>query len=163
MTQQDRTSIYFGMIDHSAELTGTQLYVDPVAVDGGNWDTLITDAGTSVKDILVTSIATMTKLNFTNVTVSMIVDQAAGSIPSAADAQREWALQFIYVDTDNSNKRYRFSVPAPLDAVVPSGTDVVNLANVIVAAFITVIETYCVSPDGGAIEVIEGRLIGRNS
>lgn len=159
----DRTQVHFGMVDHSGESSGTILYFDPVAVDGTNWDSLFTDVGTSVHDLVKAGIVTMTKLNMTRTIASIVVDESAGSLPSEADAQREWAIRFVYIDLDNSNKKYSFTVPAPTDAVVPSGTDVVNLANITVAAFVTLIETYCKSPDGGDIEIVEARLIGRNS
>lgn len=163
MAADDRTAVHFGMIDHSGEQTGTLLYFDPVAVDGTNWDTLFTDVGTSVHDIIKAGIITLTKLNMTRTIASVVVDQSAGSIPSAADAQREWAIRFVYADIDNGNKKYSFTIPAPVDAIVPSGTDVVNLGQALVAAFVTLFETYCLSPDGGAVEVLSAQLIGRNS
>lgn len=163
MAATDRSALFFGMVDHSAEQSGTLLYVDPVAVDGTNWDTLITDVATSVHDLLKAGIITITKLNMTRTTLSIIVDESAGSIPAAADAQREWYIKFLYQDTDNGNKKYTYTIPAPVDAVVPSGTDEVSLANVLIAAWVTLFEAYCLSPEGGAVDVLSARIGGRNS
>jgi hypothetical protein len=85
--------------------------------------------------------------------------------PSTATAQREIAVKVKYIDTV-TNKPYFFTVGGPaVTFYPPQGVpgDYIPLNNVVFAAFITVLETNLVSPVGNPIQVVEGRLIGRNS
>ena len=153
--------VHYGMIDKSGERSGTKVHFAAIAADGANWDETFTDAGTSTHDLVKAAIVTLTKLNMTRTVASIEVDQSLESLPSAADAQREWKLLFTWT-TDLGDKG-SFTIPAPVDAVVPTGTDVVNLDNVLVAAAIAVFEADLVSPGGELITITGCRVVGRNN
>ena len=154
------STLHFGMIDKSGEQSGVLLHIDAPA-DGDDYDAII-DPVTGIHQLLKDALIPLTKLNLTRTILSVEVDTSSGSLPSAADAQREWAIRFTYKDL-TTNRKYSFTVPAPVDAVVQSGTDEVDGGNLLIAAFITAVEAYCKSPDGNDIDVQSGRIIGRNS
>lgn len=151
--------VHYNYIDHSAERTRTQLYFADVASDGSNYGDLF-DAVTGSVDILRIALDVITKLNETNVLASIEAHIAAGTLPSDATAQRETAIRFVYID-NVTNKRYRFDVPAPADAFVPTGSDEVNMAAAVVITFKGIFEAQCVSPVGNPVTLISGRFVGR--
>lgn len=156
------TQVTYGMIDHSGERTGVQLWFPDIAADGGNWDDLFTTALTNRYDVIKIPLAALTLCNLTRSTASAVVDESAATIPADAQAQREKGMRFFYVDTVTGD-RGNFTVPAPDDAAIPSGTDQVNMANAVVAAFVTVVEANAVSRDGNPIDIQSARIVGRNS
>jgi len=162
MPVANSTPVHIGMVDKSGEQTGTMLYFEPILDDGTNWDDLFDQGGANIYDIVKVPMILLTKLNLTRSIASVEVERSSGTLPAAADAQREWATRFVYLDTV-TNKKYSFTIPAPVDSIVQEGTDVVDLGNALVAAFITVFEANCVSPEGNAVSVLSARVIGRNS
>lgn len=154
------TKVTVSLIDHSAELTRTQFYLDDIAADGSNWASI-----TAAIDLLVAGLLVATDCDHVSTTVSVDYDFGDGVPPATVTAQREIAIQVTYRDTVTGEKG-RFTVPGPVTGFYPpTGVkgDYIPLDNVIFAAFILVIEANMVSRDGNAIEVVEGRLIGRNS
>lgn len=151
------TPVHFGLIDHSAENSGVLLNMAAIEDDGSNIPDIITSMG-----LLKTAIALVTLLNFTNITASVTLDRTPATLPSSVYAQRELALRFLYTDTV-TNKKYSYTVPAPDTSFIAAGTDEIPLSNLAIAAFITVVEANCVSPDGNPITHTGVRLVGRNS
>lgn len=155
------TPITFGMIDHSAELTRTKVYFPDIDADGLNWPTLFAPA-TGSYDLLKVSLITLTDLNLTTSRMGQEIDSSVPTPPSDPKAQREMAVRFIYVD-DVTGKKYRFDIPGPPDAIIQSGTDVIDLADVLVAVFKIDFEAQCVSEVGNAVTITSARLVGRRN
>lgn len=85
-----------------------------------------------------------------------------GTLPSSPYAQRELRALFTCVDT-GTGKKFVVGIPCPdLADMAIAGTDVINLANVEVAAYVAAVELHTVSPQGNAVSVISGKLVGRN-
>jgi hypothetical protein len=158
-----RTPVFYGMIDRSGEQTGTQVYLTDLADDGGNFDTVLTNATTGDYDVVKAAIITLTDCNMTRSIASLVVDQSVGTVPSVWSAQRELAVRFTYQD-ETTLKKYSFTIPGPNSDITQEGTDVIDLSgNIIVAAAVTVFEAKLRSPDGNNITILAAKLIGRNS
>lgn len=156
------TPIRVGMLDHSGERTSCTVYMEEIAANGSNWPDLFAPA-TGSYDIFKAGLIAITKLNLTRTTAPIEVDQSVESVPSEATAQRETAIRWSYVD-DVTGKKYRFDTPAPVDALLQSGTDVIDIvANVGAAAFVAIFEAQCVSPDGNAVTMTGARFVGRRN
>lgn len=84
--------------------------------------------------------------------------------PTASDAQVELKFLFTY-EGDTSKKKFRFEVPTPDTSKVLPGTDIVDITDSDIAAFITATETLGRSPDSDTetITVLDARLVGRNN
>lgn len=83
--------------------------------------------------------------------------------PASTSAQVELKFMFSY-EGNTSKKRFQFEVPTPdLSKVLP-GSDMVDLADADIAAFVTAVETIGRSPDSDTeeITVLDARLVGRN-
>lgn len=83
--------------------------------------------------------------------------------PSDPGAQVELKFQFTY-EGATSHKKYRIEIPTANPALTVAGTDLVDLADTDVAAFVTAFETLAKAPDDDTegVSIIEGRLVGRN-
>lgn len=151
--------VRIGMIDHSGERSSTALhFAEPV---DGNLAPIITET-TGAYDVVKAAFIGLTAANLTRSTLTYLVDVSPGTLPADEHAQRELKLQIRYVD-DVTGESFRIEVPAPQAGVIPSGTDVVPLTNVPLAAFITVFEGQCVTPRGNSLTVVGARIVGRNS
>ena len=86
-----------------------------------------------------------------------------GTLPSSPYAQRERRAIIQCVDNSEGNY-FDVGIPAPdmSDMAVP-GTDVINLQDVEVAAYVTALETWAVSPAGNALTVVKGIVKGVNN
>lgn len=161
MTALGTTSkVHFGYRDRSGELTGTQLHFAPI--DDGADNSAILDPTTGAIAVVGTAAALLTKCRQAGDTLSIKTDNGLSGLPTAADAQREWAIRFRYQD-DVTSKLYRFDIPAPIDAVVQDGTDQIDMAETLVAAFKVAFEANCVSQDGNAVTLLDGRIVGRRN
>lgn len=150
----------FAYLDHSAETTHCQLHFDPVqgaASNDGIWNA-VTGKVFLMKDAL----DTITRLSPAGVTASLQLEANAASLPADALAQREIAIRWSYRDL-TTGKMYRFDTPGPVDAIVPTGTDDVNMASVAVLAFKAVFDANVISEDGNSVSLESGRLVGRRS
>lgn len=154
------TKFNIGTIDHSGENSRTGLYVEDL--DNTNYDTLLLPT-TGKYDLLKAGFILLTKLNLTRSTMSNVIDTSVGALPADPTAQRELAMRVTYVD-DVTNKKYRYDVPSPVDALIQSGTDVVDIENnVAFTAWKTLFEANAVSPDGNAVTIIGARIVGRSN
>ncbi len=152
------TALTFNMIDHSGEKSRTKVYLEDVESDGSNWDDILTSEG-----LLRTALYITTDMAEVGSDLSVSVHTGSAVPPATETAQREIAIRVKY--RDSTNGRYgHFTVPGPKTTFYPpTGSDVVPLDNVIFQAFIVVLEANLVSRDGNAIEIVEGRLIGRSN
>ena len=87
----------------------------------------------------------------------------SNALPGTPNAQIELKLQFNY-EGDTSHKKFRIEVPTADPAKLIAGTDVVDLTDSEVAAFITAFEAIGRSPDADTetVTVLNARLVGRN-
>lgn len=83
--------------------------------------------------------------------------------PADPGAQIELKFQFTY-EGATSHKTYRVEIPTANPALTIAGTDLVDLTDTDVAAFVTAFETLAKAPDDDteSVNIIEGRLVGRN-
>jgi hypothetical protein len=154
------TKVHFSYLDHSAEKTRTQLHFAPVDTTGDN-GTLLT-AGTGTIGEMQIALNLLTKLPDAGVVISLPFDTASPALPLDATAQREVAIRWSYSD-NTTGKKYRFDLPAPIDDIVPTGSDDVNMAAAEVIAFKIVFDANCKSEVGNAVTLISGRFVGRRS
>lgn len=91
---------------------------------------------------------------------STVIDNAS---PAESEAQVELKFMFTY-EGDTSKKKFRFEVPTPDTAKVLPGTDIVDLTDSDIAAFVTATEALGRSPDSDTetITILDARLVGRN-
>jgi hypothetical protein len=150
----------FAYLDHSAEVTHTALHFEPLFSDASNVGVLDTPAGSVA--LIGTALALITKLPQAGTTMSVQLDTSTPSIPTDATAQRETAIRWTYADT-TTGKKYRFDVPAPIDDIVPTGTDEVNMASLDVIAFKAVFDAEVRSEVGNGVALISGRFVGRHN
>jgi len=96
---------------------------------------------------------------------SLKVELQAGSItlPSDEDAQREAGLRIFYHDTTN-NKKYHVTIPGPDKSLMAvQATDIVDWAGTEMAALEAAFEANVLSPDGNAVSIDKGTLVGRRN
>lgn len=155
------TPVSMGLIDHSGEATSINFHMASIEADGSNWPDLFAPT-TGGYDVLKAALIACTACNLTRSTASIVVETSVGSVPSDDYAQRELAVRVTYVD-NVTNEKFRFDIPGPVAGLIPTGTDVIPLTNILLAALATDFETQCVSPRGNACTVIGARLVGRKS
>lgn len=85
------------------------------------------------------------------------------AVPSDQHAQVELKFQFTY-EGNTSKKKYRFEVATPDTSKLIAGTDMVDFTDPAIAALVTAAETVGRTPDSDTetINILEGRLVGRN-
>lgn len=156
----DYSNVHFSYRDRSSELTRSQLHFQPIDDSGDNSGVL--DPTTGAIAVVGTALSLLTKCVQAGTTLSIKLDNGTAGLPAAADAQREWAIRWRYQD-DVTGKYYRFDTPAPIDAVVQAGTDIIDMSDALVVAFQAAFEANCISEDGNAVTLIDGRVVGRRS
>lgn len=155
------TPVRWGWLDHSGERTKTTLHFTELAGDGSNYTDFSSPVGK--RGLMGTALQAITKLQHTSTILSQTLNTSVESIPADQTAQREIAIRWVYAD-NVTGKKYRFDTPAPVDVLLQSGTDVIDLAaNVAALAFKDAFELNCVSPDGNAVTMISARFVGRRS
>lgn len=96
---------------------------------------------------------------------SLRVEMAAGSVATPSDdfAQRELGLRIFYIDT-TTNKKYHVTIPGPdASLMVSSGFDEVDWSGAEMAALETAFEANVLSPDGNAVQITTGKIVGRRN
>lgn len=82
--------------------------------------------------------------------------------PTNPNAQRERKFLVTYEDT-TTLALYRLEIPcADLTGRMIPDTDLVDLTNTQIAAWITAFEALCRSPEGNAVVVVRMQAVGRN-
>lgn len=83
-------------------------------------------------------------------------------VPVSPYAQRELGLMVSYTD-NTTHRSYRITIPGPDWANLgQANSDLVDPAAAGWTTLVTALEAHVVSPDGNAITVTGGRLVGRN-
>jgi hypothetical protein len=93
------------------------------------------------------------------------VEMAAGSVtlPTDENAQREAGLRIFYHDATN-NKKYHVTIPGPDKSLMAvQGFDYVDWAGAEMVALETAFEANVLSPDGNAVVIDKGTLVGRRN
>jgi len=151
----------YTFLDYSGEKSVVEVALP--AIDGVNLLTLteaaldwIAGAGLAqvIKEL---SLCTMVK---SQVHLEPEVGQA--TLPPDPMAQREMGLMVTYQDVVNT-KKYRITIPGPdMDTLGVPGTDLVKSDDTLWTDFVTAFEAGARSPDGNAVNILEGRFVGRN-
>lgn len=153
------THVSVNLYDHSGEVTRCQFFVPAILADGSNYGAVNTAI-----DNLRTALLVATDCSHINTTISIQQATGTGALPAAVTAQREIAVRIKYRDQITGEIGF-VTCPGP-DTLFypPQGVkgDFIPLDNAIFAAFILVIEANMKSPAGNAVDVLEGRLVGRN-
>jgi hypothetical protein len=84
--------------------------------------------------------------------------------PASSNAQVELKFLVSY-EGDTTKKKFRHEIPTPDTSKVLPGTDIVDLTDTDVAAYVTAFETIGRSPDDDTetVTVLDMRLVGRNN
>lgn len=145
-------------LDHSGEKSSTAFNVATPSGAAYDWDALaaIVDGIIDVfEDVCLC----------TRGPESVRVELAAGAVtyPASEDAQREAGLRIFYHDT-TTNKKYHLTIPGPDKSLMAvAGTDRVDWAGTEMAALETAFEANVLSPEGNAVSIDGGRLVGRRN
>lgn len=154
------SEVRMAMLDGSGESSSVTFYVPAIAADGANYASITGALGDI--PVLGTAIDALCGLTHTKTTMSITLDQNTAVLPAVSE-QREDAVRISYQDTVTF-KKYRFDIPAPVDAIFQAGTDVVDIvSNVTFLAFSAVFNANAVSPDGNAVVIIGARRVGRHN
>lgn len=146
-----------GVRDYSDEVSVTRINfgaVTAVSIAGlltewGNWKTAL---GNIILGVLGRE--------------QLVMDNTVLSNASPVDSNAQVELKFLFTyEGDTSKKKYRFEVPTPDTSKVIAGTDIVDITDTDVAAFITATETLGRTPDDDTetITILDARLVGRNN
>lgn len=91
------------------------------------------------------------------------VTLGSDAYPTDEEAQRELALRIFYQD-DVTGKKYHVSLPGPqLPLMVSLGFDVVSWSGAEMIALETAFEANVLSPDGNAVSIVTGTIVGRRN
>jgi hypothetical protein len=154
------SDVRYGYRDRSNELTHSLVHFPPIQDDADNSGILDPAVGSIA--VVGSALALLTKCRQAKDSLSLQVGAGLAGLPTAADAQREWAIRWSYQD-NVTLKFYRFDTPAPIDAVVQDDTDKILMSNALVIAFKTAFEANCVSPVGNPVTLISGVIAGRRN
>ena len=127
-----------------------------------NIEDLILQADFNQAGSLAAAIAALSLLTPISAQVMASSVKEAQVIPGNVYAQRELAVLAEY--TDNvSGKKYHISIPGPdwTNLAAPN-SDLVDTTKAAWVAFKNAFESKAKSPDGNAVTVTGGRLVGRN-
>lgn len=153
-----RVSLTF--LDASGEKSTVTYYT--AALDAGNIAAIENNADFAVAATLAANIASCSLCTPISSQIADEVAKAAQTPPGSNYAQREIGLLVTYSDTV-TGKTYHMTIPGPDWANMGlAGSDQVDPADAAWLAFVADFEAGAVSPDGNAITVAGGRLVGRN-
>jgi hypothetical protein len=145
-------------MDNSRELSVTGVNIPTIT--SGNFGTILTGGEPAALAAAIKAVSLCTPVQET---VSLSPIKYAAVLPSSAYAQRELALRVSYQDNTTLSK-YTFTVPGVDWAVIGlAGTDKVDETNELWTSLVSAFEAGAVSPDGNAVSVLGGRLVGRNN
>lgn len=117
------------------------------------------DLAAGVADALKDAVWELTRSTFLRSRFTHFIEPG-NSYPTDPLAQNEVKAMFRYRDASN-NKIYRFEIPGYNLIGKIAGQDNIDLEATEVAALITALGDFR-GPNGGAIEVLSGKLVGRN-
>lgn len=150
----------FSILDHSNEVSSMGAYLPDITA--ANYEAVTGDgAGQSVGEIRL-AMNPLILGNHLRRTVTSDVYADVATLPANGAAQRERKARFTYRDTVNA-RLGSFEVPTfDSETFATPGTDVLDLTDATLAAFVTAMETHAVSRDGNAIQIVSAQIVGRN-
>lgn len=154
------SKVTFSILDYSNEVSTVGFYLGTIS--SANYDSVVNDGpGGAVGDIRLAMNGIISG-NHLRRTVNAETFNDAAVLPTDPYSQRELKGYFEYRDTVTGEVG-SFEVPTiDLDVVGQQGTDVIDLEEIAVAAFVTAVEANAVSRDGNAIEITSARVVGRS-
>lgn len=147
----------YTLLDASGERSTTKIYNGPITV--GTITGFLTEFGQMRDAINAITLGTMEKEAWVGDATVL-----STALPANAFAQRELKWLVRYRDTV-TNKRYTLEIATadPTGRMV-AGSDLANLSETQMAAFVTQFNSYarCPDSDANAVEIVDIRLVGRN-
>lgn len=155
------SKVTFQILDYSGE-TGSVGFWLPT-LTAANFDANVNDTvGGAVGDLRIAMNALING-NHLQRTVNAATFKDTAVQPTDPYAQREIKGRFVIRDTVTAELG-SFEIPCiDLSVVAQQGTDVIDLEEVAVAAFVAVLEADYVSRDGNPIEVVSAQIVGRSN
>jgi hypothetical protein len=149
---------YYGVsvLDYSVETSGTKFNFGAVtAVSLPGLLTQMGDLRTAIGNIIL---GTVSRERWVGDSTLL-----SNTPPAAPGAQVELKFQFTY-EGATTHKKFRVEIPTADASKTIAGSDMVDLTDTDVAAFVTAFEAMAKSPDDDteAVNIIEGRIVGRN-
>lgn len=149
---------YYGLsiLDYSNETSGTKVNFGAVtALNIAGVLAQIGDLRTAITNIILGTIKSDRWVGDST--------QLSNVPPSDPGAQVELKFQFTY-EGATTHKIFRVEIPTADATKTIAGTDLVDLTDTDIAAFVTAFEALAKSPDDDTenVNIIEGRLVGRN-
>lgn len=149
-----------GFIDSCGERSVVSLPLPTIT--GANLDATLLKTVVTNAAVLAGKLVALSVCNAIHSSVSLPKVRQAETLPTAATAVRELGLMVSYQD-NTTGKKYHFVIPGPDTSKLTPGTDNINPADSDWVALKAALEADIVSPDGNAITVIGGKLVGRNN
>lgn len=151
--------VTFTILDNSNETSSVRFYLPEM--DNTNFEGTVNDT-TGAVGLIRLAMNALIEGNHLRRTVTAAVYEDAATLPASGWAQREIKAQFTFRDTVTAETG-TFEIPT-FDAgtFAESGTDVLDLEEIGLAAFVAAVEANAVSRQGNAIEIVSARIVGRN-
>ena len=145
-------------LDFSDEASQVAFNVADPSGAAYDWAGLVTAIG-----VVTTAIEAVTLCTRSTESISIKTDLGSLVRPTDEEAQREMALRVFYVD-NTTQKKYHLTIPGPqVDLMASAGFDVVDWSGTEMAALETALEAGILSPDGNAISILTGKIVGRRN
>lgn len=150
------STVTFTLRDFSDEYSGVTF---PIAdIDETSWvqtNTLIVALQAALNAASIGNIATRT--------LTAYRQNVDDNRPNSPFAQRELGLRLFYADVVNG-KKYHLTIPCPdLTVMSQGGSDDIDLTLSAAAAVVSAMEMLMVTPDGNAVDIYRGTIVGRRS
>lgn len=155
----DHSEAVFSYRDFSGEVSRVKLNFQPLDDSGDNSGLLGALGDVPTVGTLLNALTDCVEAG-TNMSVKL--DAGGAGLPASAFAQRELAARMKYQD-NVTLKFYRFDIPGPINDIIQSGTDEIDMDAVAMVAFKVAFDANAKSPVGNAVTLIDGRLVGRFS
>lgn len=144
--------------DFSNEKSSTAFNVVDASGAAFDWAGLETQI-----DTIVDAMEAVTLCTRGSESVRQVAQLGTEVLPADENAQRELGLRIFYQD-QVTMKKYHFTIPGPdLTLMVLPGFDVVDWSGAEMTTLESVIEANVLSPDGNAIQIITGTIVGRRN
>lgn len=156
------TNLNLTYVDHSKEKTTVSIALAPVAADGSNWDTLVTDVASQTA-LFKAAIDAITTLNHVSTGISVPkYDETLPLTFPAYGADRETAVRFVWQDNVTGFLGH-FDVPSPVD-IFNTESDDVDMSDALVIALKALVDADAYNPrTGNQVTLIRGYKVGRNN
>jgi hypothetical protein len=145
--------------DRSQETSNVELTIADVSAGGADFDDVMADVAA-----LGAALGTLSNCIQARESFIQAVDVKNPASTSDEYANRESALRVFYGDT-TTGEVYHVSIPGPdwENIGMHANTDLADLEDTELAAFVTALEASALSPVGNAIEVIRAVQVGRHN